>query len=43
MVVDTSKRNNGYLKVEGSAITRNGKEILLKGASLGGWSESPNQ
>lgn len=38
-------RNNGlhgnddYLRVVGSDITLNGKPILLKGASLGGWSE----
>lgn len=31
--------NDDYLKVVGSDITLNGKPILLKGASLGGWSE----
>jgi hypothetical protein len=31
--------NDDYLKVVGSDITFNGKPILLKGASLGGWSE----
>ncbi|RSH95251.1 hypothetical protein EHS25_000337 [Saitozyma podzolica] len=29
--------NDDYLKVVGSDITLNGKPILLKGASLGGW------
>jgi hypothetical protein len=30
--------DHGYLKVVGSDITLNDKPILLKGASLGGWS-----
>jgi len=34
-----TQKNHGYLKVEGSNITRDGEPILLKGASLGGWSE----
>lgn len=31
-------RDKHYLQVEGSDITLNGQPILLKGASLGGWS-----
>jgi hypothetical protein len=29
---------NGYLTVEGTQITLDGKPFVLKGAALGGWS-----
>jgi hypothetical protein len=35
-----SKASQGFLKVTGDNITLDGEPVVLKGAALGGWSES---
>jgi hypothetical protein len=32
---------NGFIGIKGQDMVVDGKPILLKGAGLGGWSESP--
>lgn len=36
----TEEAKRGFLKVDGNAISLDGKPVLLKGAGLGGWSAS---